>query len=82
MDHSIYLKGLLTSQKERQPDITCLLIQQYNVTCELVLPKKKKKKILDLIKTLDPNNLQEAQGYKHKIQTSGASTGQIIWFLY
>ena len=82
MDHGIYLKVLLTLQKERQPDLICLLIQQYSVTCELVLPKQNQKKsIVNLIMTLDPNSSHIAQGYKYKIYTSGSSTGQIIWFL-
>lgn len=44
MDHGIYLKVLLTSQKETQPDLICLLIQ-YSVTCKLVLPKQNQKEI-------------------------------------
>ena len=83
MDQGIYLKVLLTSQKERQPDLICLLIQQYSVTCELVLPKQNQKEINPQSDyDFRSSNLQIAQGYKHKAYTSGTSTGQTIWFRY
>ena len=72
MSLSIDHQKLLISQKEKQPEMFCLMMEVANYICEIVFPKWSNLNYIQLI--ILNTNLQEIQGRKECVKWSNRNS--------